>query len=128
MSTRILLVDDNEDLLKITELILKSQGHEITIATTFDDAEQQISLQHPQLMLLDVHVNDEDGLLFCKKLKQDPLTANLRIILMSGDDYAIEERNGADDFLSKPFDFNTLIEKVAQQLAGAEQTATNTLT
>ena len=127
MSTRILLVDDNEDLLKITELILKSQGHEIIVATSFEEAEQQITLQQPHLMLLDVHVSDEDGLLFCKRLKQDSLTANLRIILMSGDDYVKEEWNGADDFLCKPFDFNTLIEKVAQQITVGEQTATNTL-
>ena len=119
MKNKILLVDDNTDLLQITGLILKSQGYEIFSAPSVQLAEHYIQTQTPQLMLLDVCICEENGLLFCNRLKQNAATKGIRIILMSGNDYNEQDWNGADDFLLKPFDFNTLIEKVEQQLQGS---------
>jgi DNA-binding response OmpR family regulator len=59
----------------------------------------------------------EDGRLYCQQLKEEAATKDIRIILMSGNEYDGHELNGADDFLQKPFDFTMLTEKVAQQLA-----------
>lgn len=121
MKNKILLVDDNADLLQITGLILKSQGYEIFSAPSVQLAEHYIQTETPQLMLLDVCICEENGLLFCNRLKQNAATKGIRIILMSGNDYSEQDWNGADDFLLKPFDFNALIQKVEQQLQGSLQ-------
>jgi two-component system alkaline phosphatase synthesis response regulator PhoP len=118
MGTKILLVDDNEDLLKITQIILKAQGYDIFLATTIEEAARKIRIHQPALLLLDVSVCEkEDGRLYCQQLKEEAATKDIRIILMSGNEYDGHELNGADDFLQKPFDFTMLTEKVAQQLA-----------
>ena len=124
MKNTILLVDDNEDLLQITALILKSQGYQTFSASSVQQAENLIESEHPQLMLLDVCICEESGLLFCNRLKQSALTKGIRIILMSGNEYNEKDWNGADDFLLKPFDFNLLTQKVAQQMQLVDQRLT----
>jgi two-component system alkaline phosphatase synthesis response regulator PhoP len=117
MGTKILLVDDNEDLLKITQIILKAQGYDIFLATTIEEAARKIRIHQPVLVLLDVSVCEkEDGRLYCQQLKEEAATKDIHIILMSGNEYDGHEWNGADDFLQKPFDYTILVDKVAQQL------------
>ncbi|RYY87050.1 MAG: response regulator [Chitinophagaceae bacterium] len=116
MNPRILLVDDNDDLLLVTQIILKGQGYETFLARSASEAERKIRVHNPSLLLLDVGLGDEDGRAFCARLRENPETRDLRVILMSGDDTWNPCREAADDFLPKPFDFNELIEKVQQQL------------
>lgn len=118
MNTKILVVDDNKDLLQITQLILKAQGYESFAATTIDEAAHKISIHQPALLLLDVSVCEkEDGRIYCQQLKEEASTKGIRIILMSGNEYDGDELGLADDFLQKPFDFSELTNKAAQQLA-----------
>src|SRR6478672_10384237 len=120
MNAKILLVDDNADLLQITQIILKAQGHETVLATTIEEAERKIKIHQPALILLDACIcADDDGRVFCDKLKHNALTQGIRIILMSGREYECAEWNGANDFLQKPFDFMELTGKVEKQLAAA---------
>jgi two-component system response regulator VicR len=117
MNEKILLVDDNDDLLMITQIILKGQGYETVLARSLDEAEKKIRIHHPALILLDVCLGEEDGRMFCCQLKSGNLAESPRVILMSGDD-CIDYRNiEADDFLPKPFDFNELLAKVENQFA-----------
>ena len=86
MNTKILLVDDNEDLLQITQIILKAQGYETFLATTIEDARRKIKIHQPALLLLDVSVCEKgDGRAYCRLLKEDAATQGIRVILMSGD-------------------------------------------
>lgn len=124
MKNKILLVDDNDDLLQITGLILKSQGYQTISASNVHLAESLIEREHPHLILLDVCICEESGLLFCNRLKQSAATKGIRIILMSGNDYNQSDWNGADDFLLKPFDFNLLTQKVEQQMQWIERRLT----
>ena len=119
MHSKILLVDDNEDLMKVTQLILKTQGHESVVATCITEAERKIRIYKPSLILLDICLPLEDGIAYCKRLKQNIITRFIRVILMSGNEYAPGELRIADAFLPKPFDFNDLTGKVAQQLSAA---------
>ncbi|MDB5251315.1 MAG: hypothetical protein JWP27_484 [Flaviaesturariibacter sp.] len=114
MSGKILLVDDNTDLLMITQIILKGQGYDTVLARSVEEAERKIRIHDPSLVLLDVKIGDDDGRVFCKRLKKYDST--LRIILMSGDDCLEYRASAADDFLPKPFDFNELLSKVQNQL------------
>jgi two-component system alkaline phosphatase synthesis response regulator PhoP len=122
MNHKILLVDDNEDLLKITQIILKAQGYETFLATSIEEAGRKLKIHQPALLLLDVSVcAQDDGRDYCRQLKEEAATKGIRIILMSGNEYDGAELSEADDFLQKPFDFTQLTEKVAVQLAAAQE-------
>ena len=121
MKNTILVVDDNADLLQITTLILRAQGYSVMCADTVQQATTLIESEHPQLILLDVCICEEDGIAFCHQLKQKAATKGIRVILMSGNEYEEKEWNVADDFLLKPFDFNTMTQKIMQQLSFATQ-------
>ena len=121
MSTKILLVDDNKDLLQITQIILKAQGYDIFMATTIEEAARKIKVHQPSLILLDVSIcEQDDGRVYCHQLKEEAATKGIRIILMSGNEYDREELSDADDFLQKPFDFLELTEKTSCQVAAAQ--------
>ena len=122
MNTKILLVDDNEDLLKITQIILKAQGYETFLATTIEEASRKIKIHQPALILQDISVCEkDDGRAHCQKLKEEAATKGIRVILMSGSEYDGTELINADDFLQKPFDFTELIEKVTYQINAAQE-------
>jgi two-component system, OmpR family, response regulator VicR len=116
MKEKILLVDDNDDLLMITQIILKGQGYETVLARSLEEAEKKIRIHQPALILLDVCLGEEDGRLFCFQLKSGQADPP-RVILMSGDDCIEYNDMDADDFLPKPFDFNELLAKVENQFA-----------
>jgi two-component system, OmpR family, response regulator VicR len=115
---KILLLDDNRDLLLIVQIILKGQGYEVVQATCVEEALQKIRIHQPSLIMMDVFIKDQDGRELCCQLKKDPATSNIKVILMSG----IETENanlqciGADDFISKPFDYDELLERVNRQM------------
>jgi two-component system, OmpR family, response regulator VicR len=117
MNEKILLVDDNNDLLMITQIILKGQGYETVLARSLEEAEKKMKIHHPALVLLDVCLGAEDGRMFCCQLKSANQSDPPRVILMSGDDCIDYADIEADDFLSKPFDFNQLLAKVENQFA-----------
>lgn len=122
MQKRILLVDDNEDLLLITQVILKSQGYQVDLAKTVEEADTAMAAGLPALILMDVNLHGEDGAAFCRELKSGAATRDIRIILMSGDDnLAALADSGADDFLAKPFDFAELTQRVEKQLIPLRQ-------
>jgi len=116
MNDKILLVDDNEDLLMITRIILKGKGYNAFLATSCEEALRKIKIHQPALILLDVCICNEDGRELCYRLKSDQQTNSLRIILMSGYEDCMDENTVADDFLPKPFDYDELIAKVEQQM------------
>lgn len=125
MHHKILLVDDNVDLLMITQIILKGQGYETAIALSLSEAERKIKIYQPLLILLDICIGDEDGLRFCTRLKADPTTADIRVVLMSGDDCERNATGMGDGFLAKPFDYNQLVDTVQAQLQHAGAVTVN---
>ncbi len=120
---KILLLDDNKDLLQIVQIILKGQGYETVLAYCIEEAAQKIKIHKPALILMDVFISDEDGREFCNKLKCDEETSNIRVIMMSGYDntLGLMTRVGADDFMQKPFDYNDLLARVQKQMSNANQ-------
>ena len=119
---KILLLDDNKDLLLIVQIILKAQGYEVVQSCCVEEAAQKIKIHHPALVLMDVFIKEQDGREFCSQLKRETATNNIKVIMMSG----IESDNeslyviGADDFIQKPFDYNELLDKVQKQMVQVE--------
>lgn len=115
---KILLLDDNKDLLLIVQIILKGQGYETVQAVTIDEGLQKIRIHRPSLILMDVFIKEEDGRELCSKLKHDPDTCTTRIIMMSGIESDTNQLRliGADDFMPKPFDYDDLLNRVQRQM------------
>lgn len=123
--TVILVVDDEVDTLELTELILSSEGFEVWIADSgpaalaiLEKAGGEEEKQVPDLILLDMKMPKMDGLAVCRKIRASPEAkiASLVVIMFSARDSPefIQEAKeaGAQGIITKPFDFDKLIERV----------------
>jgi DNA-binding response OmpR family regulator len=112
---RIYVIDDDKDLLKVVKSLLMKKGFNVSTFTDWEIARDAMKIYEPQLILLDVFLSGIDGLDVCQKLKASPFTKHIPILLVSAfprfADSAIHDY-GADDFISKPFEVNELIQKV----------------
>ncbi|HZF64732.1 MAG TPA: response regulator [Chitinophagaceae bacterium] len=118
MEQRILIVDDNTDLASIMSMILAAEGFSVKVCDNLTSSAICIEEWSPQLIVLDVNLNGEDGRELCNRLKSDKSSNNIKVILMSGDETTLEhtELFGADGAISKPFDSSDLLEKIQECL------------
>ncbi|MFS8083476.1 MAG: response regulator transcription factor [Ginsengibacter sp.] len=121
---RIVMIDDEEDLLTVTKNLLCKKGFEVSCFTDWEKAEESISVNPPNLILLDVFLSGVDGLEVCKRLRASHATRHIPIIILSGypkvAGTAIYEF-GADEFISKPFEEEDLIQKIHKVLSRRHQ-------
>jgi DNA-binding response OmpR family regulator len=115
---RILLVDDDIDLLMLLERKLQKEGYVIESAGSMPEAEYVLSLFKPDLVILDINIAGEDGRQLCWKIKNTGDNREAKVILMSGYNYAINKQLlfGADDFVAKPFQSEYLRQRVEDLL------------
>jgi DNA-binding response OmpR family regulator len=113
---RILIIDDDLDLLMLLERSLIREGYDVETAVSLVEAEEMLLLHSPHLVLLDINVNGEDGRTFCWKLKKGEEPQAARVILMSGydPDKARAALFGADDVLAKPLHLPYLLHLIEQ--------------
>lgn len=117
---RILIVDDDRDMLEVTQALLVKKGYEVEIVTHWEDALNRIEFFQPQIILLDVFLNGVDGLDICKQLKAMPNTKDIPVLIFSAYPRVAESviyEYGADGFIAKPFEVNELIAKVHSVLS-----------
>ncbi|HWZ14302.1 MAG TPA: response regulator [Mucilaginibacter sp.] len=122
MPKRILVIDDDPDILEILDIIFQQEGYEVVLSETGNEAEpDQIMGINPDLILLDLEIksSNKDGAVICAILKSQPETKKLPIVLLSSksDVGKICGECGADDYLRKPFDIIQLSTKIRQHLA-----------
>lgn len=120
--SKILIIDDEQDVLDLASEILEEEGYE-TLSTL--DGEKTFDLVasfEPDLILLDVVFPKTSGLDICRQLKRDKKTHDIKVILFTAlgteVDMMLENRDKADDYLLKPFNYSRLVEKVKKQLRG----------
>lgn len=113
---RILLIDDNEDELRIYSTVLGHYGCEIVEARTAREGGALARRLRPALILLDVRLPDGSGLELARDLKQDGDTAGIPIVAMSLFDPPMEAvvAAGCDGYLSKPFEPARLVREVSR--------------
>lgn len=113
---RILVVDDDPDILSSLELLLQSQGYDVITASQGDQARglTEAKADVPALIILDMLLSGDDGRVITKKLKNYPKTKHIPIVMISAHPDARRDALavGADDFLAKPFEIDHLLEKV----------------
>ncbi len=121
---RILVVDDDKDILEVTQALLTIKGYEVEVNDNWDDALIKINSFKPQIILLDVFLNGIDGLEICKQLKTQSETKHIPILIFSAFPRVQENviyEYYADGFIAKPFEVNDLVEKLHSVLSGSSQ-------
>ena len=115
---KILVVDDDVDILNVVQLVLDANGFEVVATSDWQQINTQLDAFKPDLILFDVSLGTQDGRNICKQLKSNHYTKHISVILFSAN-HNIENSLPeclADNFISKPFDINELVEGINGQL------------
>ena len=117
---KVLVIDDDKDLLDILKSLLTKRGFDVETDDNWQNGFEKIREFEPQIILLDVFLSGIDGLDICKQLKSNPLTSHIPIVIFSAypriAESAIYEYD-ADDFIAKPFEVNDLVAKMHSVLS-----------
>jgi CheY-like chemotaxis protein len=113
MGKRILVVDDDENILNLEKAILEGKGFDVTVAGGGAEALELLSKEEFHLVLLDVMMPEVDGFTVCRKIKQDPKLKDIPVIFLTakGGGEALAEgfESGAVMYINKPFTANKLL-------------------
>jgi DNA-binding response OmpR family regulator len=122
---KILVVDDNEDMLHILKLIFTSRNHEVLITDKGEETFDLITTFQPHLVCLDINLSGMDGRDICRHIKTTEETKHLPVMLISANliKQVTLDESLADDFVPKPFDIHALMVKVTKLLNSAEDKA-----
>jgi adenylate cyclase len=111
----VLVVDDLAPNARLLEAVLSPKGFRVVTASSGEEALDVLGKEHPDLVLLDILMPGMDGYEVCRRIRQDPATAFLPVIMItaSGEEEKIRAiESGADDFVNKPFDQAELLARV----------------
>jgi len=114
--SKILLVDDSNDAVVILGEFLNAKGYAVCTAATGSEALKQVEREQPDLVLLDVMMPGMTGYEVCRKIRENPATVFLPVVMLTGVDVNAERikgiEAGADDFLTKPPNHQELLARV----------------
>ncbi|HEU4365220.1 MAG TPA: response regulator [Candidatus Krumholzibacteria bacterium] len=113
---KIVVIEDEDDILEVIAYNLKREGYEVITSTSGEDGLEKIEKSSPQLVVLDLMLPEIDGLELCRKLKSDPLTRSIPVIMVTAkgeeSDVVLGLGVGADDYVTKPFSPKELVARV----------------
>ena len=117
MQKRLLVIDDDKDLLEMIKIYFEMEGYTIFILPRVDNIFKAFSQYNPDLILLDYQLPEENGDKICQQLKSNPATFNVPVIMISGYSRAELERDyhGWNAVIPKPFDL-TVLQKAVEKL------------
>ncbi|MEQ7801824.1 response regulator [Pedobacter sp. ASV1-7] len=118
MTKRIHVLEDDEDIRYIIGVLLKDEGYELQLSSSFTELKSKLKDSVPDLFILDVMIPDGNGAEICADLKSDPFTRHIPIIVMSASELNKEKSiaAGADDYISKPFDIDYIVSRINKLL------------
>ena len=121
MSQRILIVDDEPNIVISLEYLMKKEGFQIAVATDGEAALQQAAEFLPDLILLDVMMPKKSGFEVCQALRTDPVQSAVKIIMLTAKGRETEVTKGlalgADAYVTKPFSTKDLVQRIKSLLA-----------
>ena len=121
--SKILIVDDEQDIVETLTFMLKQRGYECIFAYDGETGLKLAKEEAPDLIILDVMMPKINGYKICRLLKYDARYKNIPIIMVTArgqeQDKAIGEETGADEYITKPFEFSDVIERIEKYLKKA---------
>jgi len=121
LSHRVLIVDDEPNIVISLEYLIKKEGFEVAVATDGEAALQQAADFAPDLILLDVMMPKKSGFEVCQALRADPAQAAVKIIMLTARGRETEVAKGlalgADAYITKPFSTKELVLQIKSLLA-----------
>ena len=130
MAEKILVVDDEKDVVDLLAFNLKNAGFQTTAAYHGEEALAKIKKDTPALIVLDLMLPGIDGVEICKRLKKEPATADIPIIMLTAKGNEVDKvlglELGADDYITKPFSPREVvlrIKSVLRRAKGLEKTS-----
>ncbi len=115
---RVLLVDDDREILEMTSLLLGGAGYAVTTAASGEEALYRVREEIPDLVLLDINMPGMDGWEVLRVLQEDESTAAIPVVMFSVN-FEVREKlralqQGARDYVTKPFDTEALLHRVGE--------------
>ncbi len=118
---RILIVDDEPNILLSLQFLMKKAGYEVRTAANGEEALAEIARDRPDVVLLDVMMPKLDGFSVCQRVKTTPEWHDVRVIMLTARGRDVEREKGralgADDYITKPFSTQDAMDRVAAVLA-----------
>jgi phosphate regulon transcriptional regulator PhoB len=116
VASRILIVEDEADIRDLLAFHLEREGYHVSRARTGSEALRQIRVAPPDLVLLDLMLPEVDGLEVCRRVRQDPRTSALPIVMLTAKGEEVDRvlglEMGADDYVVKPFSPKEVVARV----------------
>jgi two-component system, OmpR family, alkaline phosphatase synthesis response regulator PhoP len=129
---KILVIDDEEDILELLRFNLTKEGYQVCSASTGEEALSLARTEHPDLVLLDLMLPGIDGLEVARRLKADPLTRSMPIVMLTAkgeeSDIVTGLELGAEDYITKPFSRKVLVARLRAVLRRKEEKAVDETT
>lgn len=120
MSKHIFIIEDDPDLLALLKLMLSKEGFNISSFLSGEDMLKDMEVKKPDLILLDIMLPGINGLEICDRLKVNPETWNIPIIILTSRNYELDILHGinlgCDDYITKPFNEKILVAKIKAAL------------
>jgi len=125
MAKKILILDDNEDILEMMKVALEDEGHQVTCLTNTDDIYKTIQTIKPNLVIVDYILSGINGGELCHQIKTNPKTSHIPVIMVSGHQRILQSLGnyGEDIFIPKPFSLEDIVNNV-NYLLSTEDLAT----
>lgn len=128
MNKRILIVDDEPNIIVPLEFLMKQNGYDVMTATTGEAALELIEDWKPDLILLDIMLPGMDGYEVCQKIRAQKALNEVKIVFLSAMARSIDIAKGmglaADDYITKPFATDFVLEKIKKLLNGGKSAGT----
>ena len=116
MTKYVLIVDDEPNIVLSLEFLMKKEGYDVRSVSNGEEAMQAIAEKTPDLILLDVMMPRKDGYEVCQELRANQDWKDIKIIMLTAKGRNVEREKGlalgADDYITKPFATQELVEKV----------------
>jgi DNA-binding response OmpR family regulator len=123
MANKILIVDDEPNIVLSLEFLMKQAGFQVSTAADGEAGLEAVAAESPDLILLDVMMPRKNGYEVCQTIRENPAWQHIRIIMLTAKGREVEKEKGlalgADDYVTKPFSTQEVVEKVQSLLRNA---------
>lgn len=113
---QILIIEDDRSLSEILDYNLRQDGYDTHLATEGQDGINQAKMRGPDMIVLDLNLPVIDGLEICRRLRADPVTRDILVLMLTAKSEETDQvagfSVGADDYVTKPFSVKVLLERV----------------